>query len=122
MIGALRWITYINPLRYGFAGVMVNEFHTLKGACANLVPSGPGYDDLPLANKVCASVGARPGEDVVDGSAFVKLSYGYSYSELWRVSTFMTGRDPMLIKTCRISDMSLFLASYSLRSYSFSPS
>lgn len=87
MIGALRWITYINPLRYGFAGILVNEFHTLRGACANLVPRGPGYENVSLANQVCASVGARPGESTVDGNAFVSLSYGYHYSELWRVST-----------------------------------
>lgn len=86
MIGALRWITYINPLRYGFASVMVNEFHTLDGACANLIPQGPGYEGISLTNQVCGSVGALPGESTVNGSRFLSLSYGYTYSELWRVS------------------------------------
>lgn len=89
MIGALRWITYINPLRYGFEGVLVNEFRTLRGACANLVPQGPGYENVSLANQVCASIGARPGESAVDGNAFVSLSYGYHYGELWKVSASM---------------------------------
>ncbi|KAF8206136.1 P-loop containing nucleoside triphosphate hydrolase protein [Mycena galopus ATCC 62051] len=82
-IGALRWITFVNPLRYGFEGVMANEFHTLKGACANLVPQGPGYENVTLANQVCATVGAVAGQDFVDGNRFIALSFGYSISNQW---------------------------------------
>ncbi|KAF8179876.1 pleiotropic drug resistance ABC transporter [Pholiota molesta] len=31
MIGALRWISYINPIYYAFSALMTNEFHTLDG-------------------------------------------------------------------------------------------
>jgi ATP-binding cassette, subfamily G (WHITE), member 2, SNQ2 len=86
MIGALRWITYINPLRYGFAAILVNEFHTLDGQCSTLVPAGPGYDNINIQNQVCTSVGSEPGRATVDGNRFVNLSYGYTYGELWRVS------------------------------------
>jgi ATP-binding cassette, subfamily G (WHITE), member 2, SNQ2 len=86
MIGALRWITYINPLRYGFAAILVNEFHTLNGQCSSLVPQGPGYENIALENQVCTSVGSEPGQATVDGNRFVNLSYGYTYGELWRVS------------------------------------
>ncbi|KZS99630.1 P-loop containing nucleoside triphosphate hydrolase protein [Laetiporus sulphureus 93-53] len=41
MIGASR-----PPLKYGFEALMVNEFHTVSGECASLVPSGPGYENL----------------------------------------------------------------------------
>jgi ATP-binding cassette subfamily G (WHITE) protein 2 (SNQ2) len=85
MIGALRWITYINPLRWGFEAVITNEFHTLHNAhCGTLVPQGPGYEDVGIAHQVCTSVGAQPGQSTVDGSTYVALSYDYYYSNLWR--------------------------------------
>lgn len=84
--GALRWITYINPLRYGFEAILTNEFRTLNGTCSSLVPIGPGYENVALENQVCAVVGALPGQNTVDGKRFVELSFGYSYSNTWMVS------------------------------------
>ena len=103
MIWALRWLTYINvsplpftvllrglialqPFKYGFDSVMTNEFRTVNGTCNNLVPQGPGYEGVSLANKVCTTIGALPGESTVQGSRFVELAYGYSYAHIWRVS------------------------------------
>ncbi|KAJ7852077.1 ABC-2 type transporter-domain-containing protein [Mycena olivaceomarginata] len=83
MIGALRWITYINPLRYGFEAVIANEFHTLKGSCASLVPQGPGYENVSLTNQVCATVGSVAGQSFVDGNSFIAVAYGYSYRHEW---------------------------------------
>ena len=65
---------------------MTNEFHTLDGACSTLVPSGPGYENVSLANQVCTIVGSLPGQAVVDGGRFLELSYGYSNQYLWRAS------------------------------------
>ncbi|RDX52640.1 pleiotropic drug resistance ABC transporter [Lentinus brumalis] len=84
MIGALKWITWINPLRYGFESLMVNEFHTVNAQCAALVPQGPGYEGISLANQVCTTVGSVPGSSTVDGDNYVLLSYNYTYSHLWR--------------------------------------
>ncbi|KAI0356868.1 pleiotropic drug resistance ABC transporter [Trametes cingulata] len=84
MIGALKWITWINPLRYGFEALMVNEFHTIHADCSVLVPQGPGYENITLANQVCTTVGSTPGSLTVSGSSYIALSYGYSYSHLWR--------------------------------------
>jgi ATP-binding cassette subfamily G (WHITE) protein 2 (SNQ2) len=63
---------------------MTNEFHTLNGRCVNLVPQGPGYENVTLANQVCTTVGALPGEPFVQGTRFLELSMGYFYSHLWR--------------------------------------
>lgn len=71
-------------MRYGFEALVVNEFHGLKGECSMFAPSGPGYQGVSITNQVCTTVGATPGQAVVDGDTFVELSFGYSYSNLWR--------------------------------------
>ncbi|CAE6363521.1 unnamed protein product [Rhizoctonia solani] len=83
MIGALKWLTYINPIRYGFEALIVNEFHGLRGECSMLVPSGPGYENVSIENRVCTTVGSVPGQTFVDGDAFVAASYEYEYKNLW---------------------------------------
>ena len=75
------------PLRYGFEALMVNEFHTIDAECAVLVPQGPGYENVPLANKVCTTVGSIPGLSTVNGNNYIELSYNYTYGHLWRAST-----------------------------------
>lgn len=88
MIGALKWLTYLDPVTYGLDAVMSNEFRTLEAACANLVPTGPGYESISLENQVCATVGSVPGKSTVSGARFLELAYGFSYDHLWRVSLF----------------------------------
>jgi hypothetical protein len=61
---------------------MVNEFHTLRGSCSNLVPQGPGYENVSLDNQVCTTVGSVPGQPYVEGERFVELSYEFYYSNL----------------------------------------
>lgn len=65
---------------------MTNEFRTLNGTCATMVPQGPGYENVAVANQVCTAVGSLPGEAYVSGQRFVNLSYGFSYSHTWMVS------------------------------------
>ena len=77
-------------MRYGFEAVMVNEFHTLSGTCTALVPSGPGYEAVSLANQVCTVVGSLPGLTHVSGDRFLELTFGYSHSHLWRVRIQLT--------------------------------
>ncbi|EPS96974.1 hypothetical protein FOMPIDRAFT_1025183 [Fomitopsis schrenkii] len=84
MISALRWITYINPLKYGFEALMVNEFSTLNAECETLIPTGPGYENITLTNQGCAVVGSQPGHATVEGLAYLKDSYGFVAGHLWR--------------------------------------
>ncbi|KAG0701470.1 ABC-2 type transporter-domain-containing protein [Suillus ampliporus] len=80
----LRWIMWLNPLWWAFGGLVVNEFHTLDGVCSTLVPQGPGYENVSLANQVCTAVGSQPGQPLVDGNIYVQLTYDFMYSHLWR--------------------------------------
>ncbi|KAF8329222.1 pleiotropic drug resistance ABC transporter [Amanita rubescens] len=83
MIGALRWISYINPMRYSFEAIITNEFRTLQGTCSSLVPRGLGYENVSMANQVCTTLGSIPGQPYVEGSSFVLLSYGFKFSHTW---------------------------------------
>ncbi|KAH7882924.1 ABC-2 type transporter-domain-containing protein [Phlebopus sp. FC_14] len=112
IVGGLRWLTYLNPLRYGFESLLVNEFHTLNGTCSTLVPQGPGYDNVTLANQVCTTVGSQPGQPTVDGNLFASLSYGYEYSNLWKnfgiICIFGAGFLVMLLTATEFNKSSTF--------------
>ena len=79
-----RWISYINPIQYGFEALMVNEFHTYNAPCAagSITPSGPGYGNT--ANQVCAVTGSVAGSLNVYGPDYLLDSYGYTYAHIWR--------------------------------------
>jgi len=64
---------------------MTNEFRTLNSECSNLIPQGPGYENITLDNQVCAVVGAVPGQRTVNGLRYLKLSFNYEWSHMWRV-------------------------------------
>ncbi|KAL1743665.1 ABC-2 type transporter-domain-containing protein [Schizophyllum fasciatum] len=84
MIGALKWLVWINPLRYAYEAIVTNEFRTLDAQCSVLVPQGPGYENISIDNQVCTTVGSVPGQTHVNGATYLNLSYGYNYSNTWR--------------------------------------
>jgi ABC-type lipoprotein export system ATPase subunit len=84
MLGWARWIAYINPISYGFESLLINEFHNRDFPCMNYVPSGPGYTDLGLNNRVCSTVGSVPGQPFVNGDAYIESAYSYTASHKWR--------------------------------------
>ncbi|KAI4517501.1 ABC-2 type transporter-domain-containing protein [Schizophyllum commune] len=84
MIGALKWLVWINPLRYAYEAVVTNEFRTLDAQCSVLVPQGPGYENISIDNQVCTTVGSIPGQTQVNGARYLDLSYGYTYANTWR--------------------------------------
>lgn len=84
MPGWSRWMAYVNPMAFAFEAMMANEFHDRQFPCATMIPMGPGYDDAPAASRVCSAVGSVAGSSVVEGEAFIKLSYEYLNRNKWR--------------------------------------
>ena len=64
---------------------MTNEFRTLDLECSNLVLQGPSYENITLENQVCTVVGAVPGQTTVNGLRYLKLSFNYKWTHMWRV-------------------------------------
>ncbi|QBM88980.1 ATP-binding cassette, subfamily G (WHITE), member 2, SNQ2 [Metschnikowia aff. pulcherrima] len=79
-----KWISYINPVLYAFEAMLATEFHGRRMPCdsARLTPSGPGYSET--SNNVCAFVGSVKDQTWVDGDRYIKLSFEYSFSHVWR--------------------------------------
>ncbi|CAD6948316.1 unnamed protein product, partial [Tilletia caries] len=76
-----KWLSYCNPLAYAFEILLANEFRKLTQApCALLIPYGPQYDGVALDYKVCTSAGSRPGQEFINGDAYIATSYGYYWS------------------------------------------
>ena len=63
---------------------MINEFHNRRFPCTNFVPTGGGYNDVPLDQRICSTVGSRSGQNFVDGDAYINISFNYYASHLWR--------------------------------------
>lgn len=79
-----KWLSYLNPLQYGYESLLTNEFHGVEIPCDLLVPSGPGYENITLANQVCAFAGSVLGDPNVNGDAYISAEYAYHWSHAWR--------------------------------------
>ncbi|KAK9456593.1 ABC-2 type transporter-domain-containing protein [Dipodascopsis uninucleata] len=87
-----KWISYLNPVAFGFENLMANEFHNRRMDCADtLIPQGGPYDDLPIEYKVCAVSGSKPGLDYVLGDDYLEVSFQYKWRHLWRNFGIMIG-------------------------------
>ena len=74
----------MNPIAYAFESLMINEFHGRNFKCGTFVPQGPQYGNVGDLNRICATVGAQVGSDFVSGTEFIRLSYNYERSHMWR--------------------------------------
>ncbi|GMF57851.1 unnamed protein product [[Candida] boidinii] len=84
MVPWFKWYSYMDPVLYGFEAALTTEFHGRVMQCSDsdLIPSGPGYENVASDNQVCAFVGSTGSE--VLGDRYVALSYDYSFSHVWR--------------------------------------
>lgn len=77
------WLRWINPIQYGFEGLLANEFYNLDIQCVApfIAPQIPGTQEQYQA---CAIQGNKPGSLTVAGSDYLEAAFGYSRSHLWR--------------------------------------
>lgn len=69
---------------YAFESLMINEVGSQVYHCSSndLIPRGTSYDTL--ANQACAIQGSEPGNEYLQGAAYLKVLYGFDNSHLWR--------------------------------------
>ncbi|KAM0418796.1 hypothetical protein ACHAPT_012306 [Fusarium lateritium] len=80
----LGWLRWLNPVYYGLESVFTNEFVGRQFPCSDIVPSGPGYEDLALGQYVCNVPGAVPGQSFVDGAAYMRSAFQFDIANRWR--------------------------------------
>ncbi|KAI9732526.1 MAG: hypothetical protein M1834_003861 [Cirrosporium novae-zelandiae] len=79
-----RWINYVDPIGYGFEALMINEFHDREIPCSVYIPTGPGYEDITNANRICTVTGAKAGLSMVSGDDYINTGFEYYANHLWR--------------------------------------
>ncbi|EPY49857.1 hypothetical protein SPOG_03329 [Schizosaccharomyces cryophilus OY26] len=92
-----RWISYLDPVQFGFESLMINEFKAQAFECAQMIPSGGNYDNVSSQYKVCPVVGAQPGQTSVDGSSYLFASFNYKTRQIWRNFAIIIGFYAFLI-------------------------
>ena len=86
-----KWLSYCNPVSFSFEILMSNEFRGLTMQCNNMVPAGPGYENVSAENQVCPVAGARPGQPYVHGEDYLLANYGYSWQNASRNAGIVIG-------------------------------
>ncbi|QRW26814.1 ABC transporter G family member 11 [Rhizoctonia solani] len=86
----LFWIWYLNPVNYGFAAMMENEFYRIDMNCDGnyIIPHNVGditkYPTTLGPNQVCTLLGASPGQSQVSGDAYIAAGFEYQKAHIWR--------------------------------------
>ncbi|KAJ3307835.1 hypothetical protein HDU76_004330, partial [Blyttiomyces sp. JEL0837] len=81
---AFIWIFKINPIAYGFKSAMINEFSGLSFSCdvpGYLIPFGPTYSNM--SHQTCIVPGSKPGDDFVDGTAYLQANLSMDPNSMW---------------------------------------
>lgn len=81
---AQQRLTDTQPMYYAFESLMINEIGTQQYACSpsDIIPQGPNYNNI--TNQACAIQGSEPGNNFVEGSAYLRVLYGFDNSHMWR--------------------------------------
>ncbi|KAJ5859609.1 hypothetical protein N7534_004886 [Penicillium rubens] len=78
------WIRRISPTPFGMEALMGNEYSDITLHCSpdQLIPHGPGYDDIH--NQGCPMAGAHMGSAEVSGKTYLTSQYGFHAENIWR--------------------------------------
>ncbi|KAG9242225.1 pleiotropic drug resistance protein, ABC superfamily [Calycina marina] len=78
------WVTYLLPITYTYEAMMTTEFHGLSLPCtpASLIPGGTDFSDP--AYQTCSIAGGFIGSAVVSGDTYLRETFGFEYSHVWR--------------------------------------
>ena len=60
------------------------QFHDRDFYCSQFVPEGADYKDSPLESRICSVTSAVAGELTANGDTYIKVTYGYDVTHLWR--------------------------------------
>ncbi|KAI9282306.1 ABC-2 type transporter-domain-containing protein [Sporodiniella umbellata] len=76
----LSWVYWVNPLAYGYKGMLVNEVSGLRFFC--------DLASIPLTSndwrfKTCLLAGAQPGYNYVNGNDYLLSYFDYRSEHLW---------------------------------------
>ncbi|EPY49858.1 hypothetical protein SPOG_03330 [Schizosaccharomyces cryophilus OY26] len=92
-----RWISYVDPVQFGFESLMINEFKARTFQCVDMIPSGSDYDNVSTQYKVCPVTSAQPGQASVDGSNYLLVNFNYKTRQIWRNLAIIIGFYAFLI-------------------------
>ncbi|GAA6032631.1 hypothetical protein JCM8097_004852 [Rhodosporidiobolus ruineniae] len=83
-LGWTHWLSRVSPPAYALEALLANEFRTRTLSCSasEMVPSGPGYDDIRYQS--CTLVGVQPGSASVSGLDYLQIKYGFTPSHIGR--------------------------------------
>lgn len=78
-----KWISYINPVLYGFEAMITTDFHGRHMECkgGQLIPNGPGYSSDHAA---CSLTGSQFGQTWVQGDDYIREAFTYKFNHVWR--------------------------------------
>lgn len=84
MRGWAAWMRYLNPVYYALESLLINEFQGRTFDCTEIVPSGPGYEDITGTERSCVALGSEAGSLSVSGTAYIQVMYEANLGHKWR--------------------------------------
>ncbi|KAL5532389.1 SNQ2_2 [Sanghuangporus sanghuang] len=82
------WLSWLDPLRYAFEGLIVNEYHGVQVPCSDYASGGEIYGTAFLPAQTCLSAALASQQLNISGDDYFEDTYGYSYANLWTIQNF----------------------------------
>ncbi|KAL5505028.1 SNQ2_6 [Sanghuangporus vaninii] len=82
------WLSWLDPLRYTFEGLIVNEYHGVQVPCSGYASGGEIYGTAFLPAQTCLSAALASQQINISGDDYFEDTYGYSYANLWTIQNF----------------------------------